>query len=60
MKETISVKTERNSVVVRETCPERMVKEGFSGVMIFKLRAQGGVSQVKGREKRVPAQVKRP
>lgn len=34
MKETISAVTESNSVVVRETCPERMVKKGLSGAMI--------------------------
>lgn len=52
MEETISARSE--SRLVWETCPERMVKEGPSGVMVFKLRFQGGVSQMKGREKRVP------
>lgn len=45
--------------MVWETCPERMVKEGPSGVMVFKLRSQGGVRQMKGWEKRVPGRGER-
>lgn len=47
-------------MLVWETCPERTVKEGPFGVMVFKLRSQGGVGQMKGWEKRVPGRGERP
>lgn len=49
MKETINARTEHAGV--GDLPRERVVKEGPCGVMVFKLRSQGGASQTKGMEK---------